>query len=173
MKNYTKNGGIWDDDRKWLRFISVQEGTGLETWVKSGEEWWRVSGTLHPGKRPVYRGLRGMGEEWRVFHESIVYSILRIRNPRGWSCSPISYGRFYYAVWTANCQIWRQLTVLGKTANCSGSASKLFYGNSKLARLRHRKVKAFRCLCFLEKHLFSLMNDAFAFYNKVIMLTLR
>ena len=34
--------------------------------VKSGEEWWRVAGPLHLAKRPVYRGFRGMGEEWRV-----------------------------------------------------------------------------------------------------------
>ena len=94
-----------------------------ETWVKSGEEWWRVEPTLHPGKRPVYLGLRGLGEEWRVFHESIVYSILGIKNPRGWFCVPISYGRSFYAVWTANWQIRRQLAVLGKTVNCSGSAS--------------------------------------------------
>ena len=75
--------------------------------------------TLHPGKRPVYRGLRGLGEEWRVFHESIVYSIFGIKNPRGWSCILISYGRFCYAVWTAYWQIWRQLAVLGKTVDCS------------------------------------------------------
>mgnify|MGYP007077864389 CR=1 FL=1 len=53
-----------------------------EIWVKSGEEWWRVEPTLHLVIRPVYRGLRGMGEEWRVFHDSIVYSNLEIRNPR-------------------------------------------------------------------------------------------
>ena len=105
-----------------------------ETWVKSGEEWWRVEPTLHLVKRPVYRGLRGMGEEWRVFHDSIVYSNLEIKNPWCWSLFSISYCRFYYAVWTANWQIWRQLAVLGKTVNCSSSASLLFYVNSKLAR---------------------------------------
>ena len=52
-----------------------------ETWGKSGEEWWRVEPTLHLVIRPVYRGLRGMGEEWRVFHDSIVYSNLEIKNP--------------------------------------------------------------------------------------------
>ena len=105
-----------------------------EIWVKSGEEWWRVEPTLHLAKRPVYRGLQGMGEEWRVFHASIVYSNLEIKNPWCWSLFSISYCRFYYAVWTANWQIWRQLAVLGKTVNCSGSASLLFYVNSKLAR---------------------------------------
>ena len=73
-----------------------------ETWVKSGEEWWRVEPTLHLVIRPVYRGLRGMGEEWRVFHDSIVYSNLEIKNPWCWSLFSISYCRFYYAVWTAN-----------------------------------------------------------------------
>ena len=102
--------------------------------MKRGEEWWRVAGPLHLVIRPVYRGLRGMGEEWRLFHDSIVYSNLEIKNP--WCCSlfSISYCRFYYAVWTANCQIWWQLAVLGKTVNCFGSASLLFYVNSKLAR---------------------------------------
>ena len=105
-----------------------------ETWVKSGEEWWRVEPTLHLAKRPDYRGLRGMGEEWRVFHDSIVFSNLEIKNPWCWSLFSISYCRFYCAVLTANWQIWRQLAVLGKTVNCSGSASLLFYVNSKLAR---------------------------------------
>ena len=99
-----------------------------------GEEWWRVEPTLHLAKRPVYRGLRGMGEEWRVFHDSIVFSNLEIKNPWCWSLFSISYCRFYCAVLTANWQIWRQLAVLGKTVNCSGSASLLFYVNSKLAR---------------------------------------
>ena len=60
-----------------------------ETWVKSGEEWWRVvksgeelSQLFTTRKRPVYRYFRRMGEEWRVFHDSIVYSDLGIRNPR-------------------------------------------------------------------------------------------
>ena len=101
-----------------------------ETWVKSGEEWWRVGPTLHLVIRPVYRGLRGKGEEWRVFHDSIVYSNLEIKNPWCWSLFSISYCRFYYAVWTANWQIWWQLSVLGKTVSCSGSASLLFYVNS-------------------------------------------
>ena len=43
--------------------------------------------------------------------------------PGRWSCALISYGRFYCATWTANWQIWRQLAVLGKTVNCSSSAS--------------------------------------------------
>ena len=73
-----------------------------ETWVKSGEERWRVEPTLHLAKRPVYRGLQGMGEEWRVFHDSIVYSNLEIKNPWCWSLFSISYCRFYCAVWTAN-----------------------------------------------------------------------
>ena len=91
-----------------------------------GEEWWRVVKSWaysSPRQTPCLSGGRGMGEEWRVFHDSIVYSILGIKNPRGWSCAPISYGRFYYAVWTANWQIWRQLAVLGKTVNCSSSDS--------------------------------------------------
>ena len=54
----------------------------------------------------------------RVFHDSIVYSIFGIKNPRG-ACASVSYGRFFYAVWTANWQMWRQLAVLGKTVNCS------------------------------------------------------
>ena len=50
-----------------------------EIWVKSGEE---LSQLFTTRKRPVYRYFRRMGEEWRVFHESIVYSNLGTRNPR-------------------------------------------------------------------------------------------
>mgnify|MGYP003415235441 FL=1 len=50
-----------------------------EIWVKSGEE---LSQLFTTRKRPVYRYFRRMGEEWRVFHDSIVYSDLGIRNPR-------------------------------------------------------------------------------------------
>ena len=98
-----------------------------EIWVKSGEE---LSQLFTTRKRPVYRYFRRMGEEWRVFHDSIVYSDLEIKNPWCWSLFSISYCRFYYAVWTANWQIWWQLSVLGKTVSCSGSASLLFYVNS-------------------------------------------
>ena len=100
-----------------------------------GEEWWRVVKSWaysSPRQTPCLSGFARDG--WRVFHDSIVYSNLEIKNPWCWSLFSISYCRFYYAVWTANWQIWWQLSVLGKTVNCSGSASLLFYVNSKLAR---------------------------------------
>ena len=151
MKNCTKLG-IWDDARKcflislWSRrnklICSSNSGRNrrcgnwicripplwvvAETWVKSGEEWWRVELTLHLAKRPVYRGLRGMGEEWRVFHGTIVYSFLGIKNPRG-GLVPLSlmagftmpYGQStgrYGASWLF---LVRQWTVPVTPVNCS------------------------------------------------------
>ena len=35
-------------------------------WVKSGEEWWRVSSTLHPPNHLIYNILYHPGEGWRV-----------------------------------------------------------------------------------------------------------
>ena len=51
-----------------------------EIWVKSGEE---LSQLFTTRKRPVYRYFRRMGEEWRVFHESIVYSKSRNQKSQG------------------------------------------------------------------------------------------
>ena len=45
-------------------YLSAQER--LKT---RGEEWWRVAEPLHLAKRPIYRGLQGMGEEWRLLQQ--------------------------------------------------------------------------------------------------------
>ena len=60
-----RKGGFWQIQLPSPLFL-LSFFLDVHLWVKRGEEWWRVAGTLHLVKRPVYRGLRGMGEEWRV-----------------------------------------------------------------------------------------------------------
>ena len=59
--------------------------------MKRGEEWWRVARTLHPAKRPVYRGLRGKGEEWRVFGKILCRYLLLQHT----DTTPLSLHSFY------------------------------------------------------------------------------
>ena len=92
-----------------------------------GEERWRVvksCGNSSPRQTPCLSGVRvGWVKSEEYFMNPLFIQFSESRIPEGQSCAPISYGRFYYAVWTANWQIWRQLAVLGKTVNCSGYAS--------------------------------------------------
>ena len=96
-------------------------------WVKSGEEWWRVVKSW-ANSSPLGNALFiGISEGWvkseEYFMTPLFIQISESEILGRWSCALISYGWFYCAVWTANWQIWRQLAVLGKTVNCSGSAS--------------------------------------------------
>ena len=98
-----------------------------EIWVKSGEEWWRVVKSW-ANSSPLGNALFiGISEGWvkseEYFMTPLFIQISESEIPGRWSCALISYGRFYCATWTANWQIWRQLAVLGKTVNCSSSAS--------------------------------------------------
>ena len=128
----THKGGIRQIQLPSLLFL-LEFDEQIRLSLLDGEERWRVvksCRTSSPRQTPCLS--RFARDGWRVKSISWLHCLFKSRNQESmcWSLFSISYCRFYYAVWTANWQIWWQLAVLGKTVNCSGSASLLFYVNS-------------------------------------------
>ena len=85
---------VWttfDHHLRWSVFCRILHAIIILRYSLMGEEWWRVAGTLHLAKRPVYRGLRGKGEEWRVFGKILCRYILLQHT----ATTPLSLHSFY------------------------------------------------------------------------------